>query len=51
VSKFITLEKTIFKFDVSNEERYRIIQLSDVMICPFSAERLRMPYLKLAEDI
>jgi len=48
---FITLEKTIFKFDVSSEKRYRIIQLSDVMICHLSAERLRMPYLKSAEDI
>jgi glycosyltransferase involved in cell wall biosynthesis len=46
ISKHLSLEileKTIFRFNVSNEERDRVIEQSDLLIYPPSTEGLRMP--------
>jgi glycosyltransferase involved in cell wall biosynthesis len=37
------LKRTVFRFNVSNEERDRVIEQSDLMIYPLSTEGLGMP--------
>ncbi len=49
ISKHLSLkilEKIIFKFNVSNEERDRVIEQSDLLIYPPSTEGLGMPVLE-----
>jgi glycosyltransferase involved in cell wall biosynthesis len=40
------LKRTVFRFNVSNEERDRVIEQSDLMIYPLSTEGLGMPIIE-----